>query len=111
MRLLSAVAVATAFIATSVAAQTLATEAEIKGAFTGKQIAWGTDGIADYKSNGNYEYYSTSSGQTSRGKYTITDGQICVDFSTRKRCDKIMKDGNGFYMVNSQGTQYRAKIR
>jgi hypothetical protein len=111
MRAVVSIAVTALLIATNAVAQQQASDNEIKAAFSGKTVEWGSDGVADYKTDGSYEYFSIAQGKNFRGKYSVVDGSLCADFANGlKRCDKILKDDKGFYMMN-KGFQYRAKIR
>lgn len=92
-------------------AQAIADDA-IKAMLTGKTVNVGEDGVANYKADGAYEYFSKASGQTARGKYSIADGRVCVDFPNRQsRCDKIIKEGDTVFIVNSSGTKYKMVVR
>lgn len=112
MRSVFTLAIAGLCLSSIAFAQQQPTDDEIKTAFAGKKVAWGSDGIADYKADGSYEYFNQNDGKTYRGKYSVVGGSVCAVFPNgQNRCDKIMKDDKGFYMVNRQGTQYRAAIR
>lgn len=83
---------------------------EITAAFVGKTAIFSDGTELKYSDNGDYRW--SKSGQSSSGKYTISDGQICVDFSDgRKRCDMIVKDGSGYAMVTRQGQQFSLKLK
>jgi hypothetical protein len=88
------------------AAEVPATKQEIVKSFVGKTAWFSYGGHATYSADGSYLYYDRSSG-ASRGKYTINDGSICVNFYTgHSRCDSIHKDGNDFILINNKGEKY-----
>jgi len=93
-------------------AQQPATTDEIKALVVGKEFGVSNIGIATYKADGRYEFYGLNGGGTSRGKYSITEDRICVDFNMGwKRCDQILKDGGKYYLKNARGTTYELAPR
>ncbi len=93
-----------------------ATDDEIRAAFVGKTVEWGPGAVSVYGPDGRYEFNLAPSGSTPgrniEGVYSIEKGQLCVDSSGgNRRCDKIMKADDGYYMSTASGAQYRAQIR
>jgi len=86
-------------------------DAEIKAAFSGKRVEWGGFGVAKFEEDGDYEYTVKENGQHFRGKFVVGANRLCYDFPTgQSQCDRIMKDKDGIYMINGEGTVYRAKF-
>ena len=86
------------------AQQPLTTD-EIKALVVGKEFRLGTVGIVEWKADGRYSFLGLNGGGTSRGKYSITEDRICVDFDQGwKRCDQITKDGGKYYFKSSRGS-------
>lgn len=100
------------FVAGCANAQQPLSDAEIRSTFTGKKVEWGTDGIADYRADGGYEYFQKSTGKSFPGKFSVGANRLCYDFpSGLSQCDRIMKDRDGIYMITSAGVPYRATFR
>ncbi len=111
MRRLACLSAAILFIAPAANAQQAMTDSEIRTAFVGKTVEWGTDGTADYKSDGRYEYLQKSTGQRFKGQFVVGANRLCYDFPAgTSQCDRIMKDKDGIYMVNGSGAVFRAKF-
>ncbi|MBH0236592.1 hypothetical protein [Methylobrevis albus] len=75
-----------------------ATKAEIEKIAVGRTVSnamfYGADGSYNYKGG-------------SPGKYRISEGSICVNFDDGKsRCDKIVTDGSGYFLINSRGQRF-----
>ena len=112
MRQIAYLPIALVFITACANAQQPLSDAEIRSAFSGKKVEWGTDGIADYMVDGGYQYFQKSTGQSFQGKFSIGANRLCYDFASGlSQCDRIMKDRDGIYMINSGGAVYRAKFR
>jgi hypothetical protein len=80
------------------AAERPATKAEITKIAVGKTVS----NAMYYGADGSYTYNGSSP-----GKYTISDGRICVVFNNNSsRCDNILKDGNNYFLINSQGKRF-----
>jgi hypothetical protein len=104
-------ALAILFVTSCASAQQPLSDSEIRTAFSGKKVEWGTAGIADYKSDGGYEYFLKSTGEHFRGQFVVGANRLCYDFpSGTSQCDRIMKDKDGIYMINASGAAYRAKF-
>jgi dienelactone hydrolase len=93
-----------------------ATDDEIRAAFVGKTVEWGAGAVSVYGPDGRYDFTLAASGNTQgrkvEGMYRIEKGQLCVEASGgNRRCDKIMKADDGYYMITASGAQYRAQIR
>jgi hypothetical protein len=111
MRRIAYLAIAIAFVSSCASAQQALSDSEIRTAFSGKKVEWGTEGVADYKSDGEYEYLQKSTGQRFRGQFLVGANRLCYDFpSGTSQCDRIMKDKDGIYMINASGAAYRAKF-
>ena len=76
--------------------------AEIRSYVEGKIVESEGDALA-YGSNGRYTHNGGSP-----GRYTISDGKICVTFdSGRSRCDRIVRrNGGGYAFVNANGERF-----
>jgi hypothetical protein len=111
MRRITYLPVALVFIAACANAQQPLSDEEIRSSFSGKKVEWGTDGVSNYKADGGYEYFQKSTGQRYEGKFNIGANRLCYDFANGgSQCDRIMKDKDGIYMINSGGIIYRAKF-
>ena len=81
-------------------AQQPLSDTEIRELLVGKTLSLKSGATIEHAANGRYTY--NKSVTTSVGKYTIAGGSVCVDFdSGRKRCDRIMKDAQGPYVLSS----------
>lgn len=75
-----------------------ATRAEIERIAVGRTI----NGAMTYNADGTYLFRGGSP-----GRYTISDGRICVNFdSGGRRCDRIVTDGESFTMINRNGRRF-----
>jgi hypothetical protein len=75
-----------------------ATKTEIESRAIGHTI----NGKLRYDANGRYFY-----GGGNPGKYTISDGKICIAFDNGdSRCDRITTDGSKYKLINAQGQRY-----
>ncbi|MBN9088368.1 MAG: hypothetical protein J0J01_15795 [Reyranella sp.] len=82
------------------------TDDEIKARFVGKTVDWRGGLRADYRTDGSYEVV-VESRPSSKGKYAIANGQICVTFDDgRSRCDKINVDSRGLFMITATGAKF-----
>jgi dienelactone hydrolase len=94
-----------------------ATDDEIRAAFVGKTVDWGTSGgTSVYKPDGRYEFTlaasATTPGRSSEGVYRIEKGEICVETSAgARRCDRIIKIDDAFHLITASGGLYPAQIR
>lgn len=87
--------------ATALAADTPVPAAELKAMIVGKTIN-SSGAKLKYTANGRYTFNGGSP-----GKYTISAGKICVNFDAGDiRCDKIVKSGNKYFMINSKGKRF-----
>jgi hypothetical protein len=93
-----AIAVAVLAMASYVyAAERPASKVEIEQAAVGKTFKVGMK----YFPNGRYTFKGGWP-----GRYTISDGQICVRFDTgHVRCDRIVTDGRKMTMVTYDGSR------
>jgi dienelactone hydrolase len=100
-----------------VAVRRPATDDEIRAAFVGKTVDFGPGGgIVGYGPDGRYQFTLAASpgtpARSSTGVYRIENGQVCVESSAGlRRCDKIMKVGDGYHLVTAWGGEYPAEIR
>ena len=95
------------------AQQALSNE-ELKQVFTGKKVQWGNYGEAEYHSDGTYQYTSweRAGHPVSLGKWEPKDGQLCETFSAgATRCDKIVKETDGYYLVPARGPRSLGKFK
>ena len=101
------VALCLSSIAVSASAQQAMSGDDLKKYVSGKAIEM-SDGIATYKADGKYEYWSRSNGQTSRGKWSVQADKVCVDFDGgNNRCDQYLKDTAGkMSLKTSRGSTY-----
>ncbi|MCP4289276.1 MAG: hypothetical protein GY792_33455 [Gammaproteobacteria bacterium] len=82
---------------------------QIRTLLTGKTVRYDGGGVATYSANGSYQH--RGQGQTSLGQYSFRNNRVCVYFiGGNQRCDSFIKQGGSYYLVNSQGQQYRARI-
>lgn len=98
--LLTACEPGTATDSTSASSMRPATEAEIEAIAVGRTI----NNAMTYNADGTYLYEGANP-----GRYTISDGRICVDFqSGGRRCDRIVTsdDGETFMMINRDGERF-----
>ena len=102
MRLLFATAIMTSFLAYPALAQdTPVPAADLKKLVVGKTINSGGAKLW-YGKDGSYTYNGGSP-----GKYTVSTGKICVNFNAGKsRCDRIVKSGSMYYLINSAGKRF-----
>lgn len=92
------------------AADQALTEAQLEALIVGKTATFGDGGRATYRTNGTYQFRAGS--QVYRGKYTVGDGMVCVLFDNgRSRCDRYVKSGNGYVLINQSGGRFPAKIK
>ena len=83
------------------AAERPTSKAEITQAAVGRTVS----GAMYYGKDGSYTYQGGSP-----GRYTISDGKICVDFNSgNRRCDTIMRDGANLFLVNASGQRFPFK--
>lgn len=100
------VAIALAPAAAFAEDQTLTTS-QLKSLLTGKSVSFSGGGYAEYVSNGTYKWR----GQVS-GKYFFKSNKVCVDFGGgNQRCDRYVKNGKKYYLINNRGRRFRARIR
>ena len=110
-RNIACLSIAVSLVASGASAQQALSDAEIRTAFSGKKVEWGTEGTADYRSDGRYEYLQKSTGQQFLGQFVIGAQRLCYDFpGGTSQCDRIMKDKDGIYMINGSGAIYRARF-
>ncbi|WP_133675254.1 hypothetical protein [Aquamicrobium defluvii] len=75
--------------------------AELKTMVVGKTIK-SSGARLRYGADGRYTFNGASP-----GKYTISSGKICVKFDAGdSRCDRIVKSGNKYFMINSRGKRF-----
>ena len=72
-----------------------ATAVEIRQVAVGKTVnrsmKYGTDGRYSFRGG-------------SPGKYSISNGRICVVFDSGKsRCDSILRDGSHYFLIDAKG--------
>ena len=110
-RSIACLSIALSLIASVASAQQAMTDSEIRSAFSGKKVEWGMEGTADYRSDGRYVYLQKSTGQQFQGQFVVGANRLCYDFpGGTSQCDRIMKDKDGIYMINSSGAIYRARF-
>lgn len=98
--LLAVVLAITSFSTTYAADERPATKAEISKMAVGKTL-----GVKKYFANGRYTFEGGNP-----GKYTISEGKICIVFDNgKRRCDRIVTDGKAYTLVNSEGQRYPFK--
>jgi hypothetical protein len=69
-----------------------------------------TDGSrAIYNTNGSYRFVHGNS--SSRGEYAIGNGNVCVQFRNSSRCDRYVKSGNGYVLINQGGRRFSVTIK
>jgi dienelactone hydrolase len=82
------------------------TDDEIKTRFVGKTVDWRGGLRADYRTDGSYEVMVENK-PSSKGKYSIADGQVCVALDDgRSRCDRMNVDGRGLFMITASGGKF-----
>ncbi len=76
-----------------------ATAEEIRAVAVGRTLSGGMT----YNADGSYRYQGRDP-----GRYTISDGQVCVAFDNgRSRCDRIVTtDGSTYTMINQGGRRF-----
>jgi hypothetical protein len=80
------------------AAERPAKKAEISKIAVGNTMSGGMY----YGKDGSYLF-----NRGSPGRYTISDGQVCVKFRAGgSRCDRIVTDGKNFTLINAGGQRY-----
>lgn len=80
------------------AAERPATKAEISKIAVGRTVS----NAMYYGADGRYSYRGGSP-----GKYTISNGKICVVFdSGQSRCDSIVRDGADYFLINAEGKRF-----
>jgi hypothetical protein len=110
-KLLPVVACVVLFASPSSAQQPLSAD-ELRSLVVGKSLVYGKDGVATYKADGSYEYFSQNNGQTSRGRYSINGDRLCADFGGgRSRCDQIIKTPTGLLLKNAQGNTFPVTVK
>lgn len=83
--------------------------AELRQLITGKTVSFSGGGRATYHADGRYVFRG---GGTFEGRYRIANNQVCVDFPQgNRRCDRYVRRGNNYYLINFSGRRYRATIR
>lgn len=86
---------------TALAAEKPATAAQIKKFIVGHDIH-SAGAVLHYASDGSYTYNGGNP-----GKYTVTNGKVCVAFdSGAQRCDNIVIEDGAFSLVNAKGQHY-----
>lgn len=89
-------------------AQQFAAEAEIGAALIGKTVKVAT-GEAIYSVDGTYKISDRNG--IALGRYTISDGAVCVRFTSGvDRCDAIFKEGASLVFVSIEGNRSILKI-
>lgn len=93
-----------------------ATAEEIRTALVGRTVIFERGDEATYGQNGDYRHFGF--GRVSTGKYTITDGEICITFeprpgttATQSRCDRISKRGDAFFLTTEQGRTTAIRLK
>lgn len=90
---------------------TLTTD-ELRQLLTGKTVVFSGGGHATYFSDGRYRFESPGNSRVSEGNYWFKDGYVCVDFyGANRRCDRYVKNGNEYNLINRRGRSFRAHIR
>ncbi len=83
---------------TAYAAERPATAAEIKKIAVGRTVS----NAMYYGANGSYTYQGGSP-----GRYTISNGRICIVFNNgNSRCDDIVVDGKNYFLINASGKRF-----
>lgn len=96
---------------TTTVGETQLTNAELRQLLVGKSavLSGQGGGTAIYSEDGSYEYRGRG---TSRGTYTFRNDQVCVRFLTgQSRCDRYLRTGDGYVLVNRQGARFDVRIR
>jgi hypothetical protein len=87
---------------TTVLAQQPLTDPEIRELLVGKTAFLDSGATLEFAVDGRYTY--RKAGRTDLGKYRISGGQVCISFdSGRSRCDRIMRDTQGPYLLEASG--------
>jgi pimeloyl-ACP methyl ester carboxylesterase len=97
-------------------AQRLATDDEIRTAFSGRTVDWGPDGVVEYRPDGTGELTWTPNDAVPALKYEVqymvSPGQLCVGHPNGgHQCDTIMKTLDGYYKITNAGNQYRPRFQ
>lgn len=75
-----------------------ATSAEIQSFAVGRTLASGQT----FNTDGTYRFQGQNP-----GRYTITDGRVCVTFSSGRRCDRIVtNDGTTYTLIDTGGRRF-----
>jgi hypothetical protein len=94
----------------NVEAQAPMTKVEMENSLVGKSLVFSGGSEAHYGADGEYSF--TSRAGVQRGKYTLSDGKICVAFpGGNTRCDAFTKEGDRIFFTNAKGEKSAAKIR
>ena len=101
-----------ALLTTQAQAQSTVGEAELRNVLTGRTVALSDGAQATYHANGAYAYQGSRGAST--GHYTISNGQVCVEFfnqgAGQARCDTISKKGNQYFLTNSSGRTFPLRL-
>lgn len=82
---------------------------ELRTLISGKSVSFAGSGRATYNADGSYVYRG---GGVFRGTWRVSSGKACVVFkSGARRCDRYVKNGSKYYLINSAGKKFRATIR
>jgi hypothetical protein len=92
------------------AADQALTKAQLEALIVGKTATFSDGGRASYKNNGNYQFRAGKN--VYNGKYSVGDGMVCVLFSNNDtRCDRYVKTGNGYVLINQRGGRFPVTIK
>ena len=98
------------FLLTAALAQQTLSSVELRELFVGKRAVF-PYGVLELKPNGSV-VFTWSDGRVERGKYTISDDNICrVYESSGKRCDRVVRDDQGFMLTTPAKAKVRFTIR
>lgn len=91
----------------SSAETTVATD-ELRTLLTGKTASFGDGTRAQYLADGRYVFHG---GGVHRGRYSFRDNAVCVVFETgTQRCDRYVRRGDRYTLINASGRRYPVRI-
>ena len=101
---------ATIFITVAAhAADKSLTKVQLEKLLIGHTVYFEYGAKSTFKANGSYQY--REAGNVSRGQYTIGDGTVCIEFKTTTRCDRYVKSGNEYILINRGGRRFPITIK